>query len=304
MDTNKAYLSQDPAIAMILQKLQETSNDEESTEETPSVNEDSETTDDLTNKKEDVENTEEQDNDNQSEDEEFVEEDIHCDACLEKYLLPWITLEDRDNDVLHYAVFNGDTLIYKDADPKSSTDDIAKLKMSSDYACEIDYYKNNQYVLFVKQDKKDSSQNTAHYTVYTDLGVIEFDAAADKLTEDKDLNNWFEKLCNYTELKDVQYKEYKLKTAQKLNSSDNCNTNISSIKEFKYNIITMQVSGLISLDSIYNEDDHYKLHIKLKDEFKFIPLVRFLKCLKHYAESENKSFDNFKLYLSNHFDLI
>lgn len=132
-----------------------------------------------------------------------------------------------------------------------------------------------------------------HFVVFTDLGIVDFIALKNDVeypyTADN-LSLWFEEVSNYTQIKQPRF---------------NANTDIcKNIKDFKYDLITMHIPGIISLDSSDNDDSNYSLTLKVKDEFSFIPLSRLLGCLKYYSTSSIKSIDDFRHFVCKYFDII
>ena len=111
---------------------------------------------------------------------------------------------------------------------------------------------------------------------------------------ESNLSKWFEEVSNHTVLKNTEYKQ---------NTRD-ISDEAASIREFKYDIITMHMPGVITLDSVDNEDPGYQVHIKLKDEYSFIPLNKLLKCLRYYASHDEKSFDEFMRFINQYFDVV
>lgn len=136
-----------------------------------------------------------------------------------------------------------------------------------------------------------------HYVVFTDLGVADFIARSDEATCSccsADLNKWFEETSNYIQLKNTEYD-----ANPRVISNE-----ASSLKDFKYDIITMHMPGVITLDSVDNNDPDYKVHIKLKDEYSFLPMNRILGCLKNYSLSDKKGIDDFRRFINRYFDII
>ena len=66
----------------------------------------------------------------------------------------------------------------------------------------------------------------------------------------------------------------------------------------------MHMPGVITLDSVDNEDPGYQVHIRLKDEYSFIPLNKLLKCIRYYASHDEKSFDEFRRFINQYFDVV
>jgi len=275
---------------------------------------------------------------NDLEDHKFVEENI----------LPWFSKSDKDNNLLHYIKLNNSgNLEYCSIKTDRLAEVIASLKIKPDYLCDIDYYKSDHYVLYVKQFDSDYSYNRSytpeskvividetqivsedstttnestnpdlvkitsdeltaavacsdkytHCVVFTDLGIADFIGKSDEVTCSccsPDLNKWFEETSNYIQLKNTEY------DANPRVISDDA----VAIRDFKYDIVTMHRPGIITLDSVDNEDPNYQIHIKLKDEYSFIPMNRVLGCLKDYSLNSNKSIDDFKRFINRYFDII
>lgn len=136
-----------------------------------------------------------------------------------------------------------------------------------------------------------------HYVVFTDLGIADFIAKSDDVTCSccsPDLNKWFEETSNHIQLKNTEYD-----ANPRVISED-----AASIRDFKYDIITMHRPGVITLDSVDNADPDYQVHIKLKDEYSFLPMNRVLGCLKNYASSDKKGMDDFRRFLNKYFDIV
>lgn len=253
-------------------------------------------------------------------------------------ILPWFLITDKDQKSLHYITFDDSgKLVYNTTKTDRPANDLASLKLRDNYVCDLDYYKSRHFVLCVKQFEsnyecsrsfskldealkrvselddntlnleKTSSDEVStlilnsdkywHYVVFTDLGVADFIVKQDDVHypyDESNLSKWFEEVSNYNVLKNANYTPH---VRSLLDESD-------MIKEFKYDIITMHVPGVITLDSIDNEDPDYKVHIKLKDVYNYIPLNRLLKCLKYYATHNEKTFNDFKLFINQYFDVV
>lgn len=256
----------------------------------------------------------------------------------EEPLLPWFLRSDKDLKMLHYITFDDSgNLVYNSVKTDRPANDLASLKMRDNYACDIDYYKSRHFVLCVKQFESDYSFSRSfakldegkqriseaddskpvlarvptedvsllvadadkywHYAVFTDLGVADFIVRQDDISYpfgEVNLSKWFEEISNYTVLKNTEY-------VPNTRDIDEC---AESIREFKYDIITMHIPGVITLDSIDNDDPEYQVHIRLKDEYSFIPLNRLLKCLRYYATHDEKSFDEFKRFVNQYFNVV
>lgn len=132
-----------------------------------------------------------------------------------------------------------------------------------------------------------------HFVVFTDLGIVEFIAADCDIEypyTTENLSRWLEETSNCVQLKQPKY-----------TSNEDVD---SSIRDFKYDLITMHIPGIISLDSSDNENSDYSLTLKVKDEYSFIPLSRILGCFKYYATSSLKSIDDFRRFVCRYFDII
>lgn len=265
--------------------------------------------------------------------EHIAEEDLS-----EESILPWFLKSDKDLKMLHYITFDDSgNLVYNSIKTDRPANDLASLKLRDNYACDIDYYKSRHFVLCVKQFDSDYSYSRSftkldeckqtiseaddskpvltrvptedvsnlvanadkywHYVVFTDLGVADFIVRQDDITYpygESNLSKWFEEVSNHTVLKNTEYKP---------NTRD-ISDEAASIREFKYDIITMHMPGVITLDSVDNEDPSYKVHIKLKDEYSFIPLNKLLKCIRYYASHDEKSFDEFRIFINQYFDVV
>lgn len=136
-----------------------------------------------------------------------------------------------------------------------------------------------------------------HYVVFTDLGVADFIARQDEVVCpccSPDLSKWFEEVSNHIQLKRTNY----------LANPRTLSPEASDIRDFKYDIVTMHTPGVITLDSVDNQDPDYQVHIRLKDEFDFLPFNRVLGCLKFYSSSDKKSTDDFRRFINKYFDVI
>ena len=275
-------------------------------------------------------------------------------------ILPWFTEADKDSKYIHYITFDDSGNIkYNTADANMSTEDLASLKMTPNYVCDIDYYKSRHFVLCVKQiesdydisrsfipenesyteakssnvmleDSKVTSEDAntdadvtnptltkvptetvsdvanahndyhskySHYVVFTDLGVADFLVRQEDVPfpfGESNLSKWFEEISNHVQIK----QPYFTPNSRKLSVAAN------SIKDFKYDIITMHRPGIITLDSVDNQDSDYQVNIQLKDEYSYIPLNRILGCLKYYASHTNKSTDDLRKLLNKYFTFI
>lgn len=274
-------------------------------------------------------NTLSKNNDSNVSHEEVQEEvDIDIEACdmQNDLILPWLSKSDLDLKLLHYitSADNGD-LIYNTIKTDRSPAEIASLKLKPNYICDIDYYNSKHYVLYVKQidsnygnsltysteknqtsesllkTSSDDAYNKLHtdekfsqYIVFTDLGVIDFIVKSDYVSypfNNIDLNKWLEETSNYVTLINPHY------------SVNPHVVSCDSIREYKYDIVSMPRPGVLVLDSMDNTDQNYKLCVTLKDQYKFIPINRILCCLKSYSQNK-KSFDHFKRFICKYFNII
>jgi hypothetical protein len=137
--------------------------------------------------------------------------------------------------------------------------------------------------------------------VFTDLGIADFVAKSDDISypysynSGKELDDWFESVSNTVIMKDARFdsnKRYEL--------SDE----VDSIRDYNYNMISMRRPGVFTLDSDSNQDSDYKVTIKLKDEFSFIPTNSVISCLKRYSTSSTKSIDDLKRFLNRYFEVM
>ena len=136
-----------------------------------------------------------------------------------------------------------------------------------------------------------------HYVVFTDLGTIDFISRQDESPfpyGESNLSKWFEEISNYTQIKNAKYEP----------NSRQLSAKAADIKDFKYDIITMHRPGIITLDSVDNQDSNYQINIQLKDEYSFIPMNRILGCLKFYASHNGKSADDLRRMLNKYFNVI
>ena len=140
-----------------------------------------------------------------------------------------------------------------------------------------------------------------HFVVFTDLGIADFVANSDDISypysyqNNRELDEWFETISNTVITKNARFdsnKQYEL--------SDEVN----NILDYKYNLISMRRPGVFTLDSDSNQDSSYKITIKLKDQFSFIPTNSIISCLKRYATSSTKSIDDFKQFLNRYFEVM
>jgi hypothetical protein len=244
----------------------------------------------------------------------------------ESVVLPWLKASDRDLKLLHYITFDDSgNLVYNTIKTDRPANDLASLKLRDNYVCDINYYKSRHYVLYVKQFEstiaysrtftpveeglekvptEDISLQVAndekydHYVVFTDLGIADFIVKKDDVAYpylESNLSKWFEEVSNYHLLQNANYEPNPRFVDEDLSNK---------IRDFKYDIITMPRPGIITLDSVDNSDQDYKLHLTLKDEFSFLPLKRVLGCLRYYTTHSDKSFDDFKRFVNKYFNII
>lgn len=136
-----------------------------------------------------------------------------------------------------------------------------------------------------------------HYIVFTDLGIADFISNDDVMCSAngiQDSSKWFEYISNNALIKNARFDKNNFAL------SDNV---INSIKDYKYNLVTIRRPGIFTLDSMDNDDPDYHVNIKLKDEFSFIPCDSILKCFKSYSNG-NKSVDDLRRFINRYFDII
>lgn len=136
------------------------------------------------------------------------------------------------------------------------------------------------------------------YIVFTDYGIADFVVKSTNViqpTFNTDLNKWFEEISNYSLLKNTEFTP---------TCTSEIQNDINNIRDYKYDIITMHRPGIITLDSVDNNDSNYQVNLKLKDEFSFLPIDRILSCLKQYATNDNKSIDDLRFFINYYFDVI
>lgn len=340
-DIENELPQQDAGIAMILQRLKDAKLHAQEKDESPKQDEESTETNAqqslvASEQESQVESLPSYVIDRK--DDQQVPEYIDEEDLSEESILPWFLKSDKDLKMLHYITFdNSGNLVYNSIKTDRPANDLASLKLRDNYACDIDYYKSRHFVLCVKQFDSDYSYSRSfakldeckqtiseaddskpvltrvstedvstlvanadkywHYVVFTDLGVADFIVRKDDITYpygEANLSKWFEEVSNYTVLKNTEYRS---------NARD-ISDEAAAIREFKYDIITMHMPGVITLDSVDNEDPSYQVHIKLKDEYSFIPLNKMLKCLRYYASHDEKSFDEFRRFINKYFDIV
>ena len=340
-DIDNELPQQDAGIAMILQRLKDAKLHAQEKDESPKQEEESPEVDsqqslEASEPESQVESLPSyviDRKDDQQAPEHIAEEDLS-----EESLLPWFLKSDKDLKMLHYITFDDSgNLVYNSIKTDRPANDLASLKLRDNYACDIDYYKSRHFVLCVKQFESDYSYSMSfakldeckqtiseadnskpvltrvptedvstlvantdkywHYVVFTDLGVADFIVRQDDIAYpygEANLSKWFEEVSNHVVLKNTEYRP----------TTRDISDEVESIREFKYDIITMHMPGVITLDSVDNEDPGYQVHIKLKDEYSFIPLNKLLKCLRYYASHDEKSFDEFRRFINQYFDVV
>lgn len=237
-------------------------------------------------------------------------------------VVPWLNINDKDTNSLHYLSLDDSGVIeHKSVPINKSISDIALLKLRKDYICDVDYYLSNHYVLLIDQhevancsdksiinttlakciqiDDTEITDDTDtvtpcsicandkskyyHYTIYTDLGVIEFDASQDELMYpygESDLNHWLEETSNCTSIINPNYMEHHKSKDLNITHCD---------------MITMHHPRVFTLDSSASDTDE-SLTIKVKDKYLFIPINRILKCLKFTK--------NLNSFISEYFEIL
>lgn len=340
-DIENELPQQDAGIAMILQRLKDAKLHAQEKDESPNADEESAEVNEqpsLMASEPDVKVASLPSQVIDRRDDPQVPERIAEEDLSEESLLPWFLKSDKDLKMLHYITFDDSgNLVYNSIKTDRPANDLASLKLRDNYACDIDYYKSRHFVLCVKQFESDYSYSRSfakldeckqtiseaddskpvltrvptedvsnlvanadkywHYVVFTDLGIADFIVRQDDIAYpygEVNLSKWFEEISNHIVLKNTEYKH---------NTRD-ISDEAESIREFKYDIITMHMPGVITLDSVDNEDPSYQVHIKLKDEYSFIPLNKLLKCLRYYASHDEKSFDEFRIFINQYFDVV
>ena len=340
-DIDNELPQQDAGIAMILQRLKDAKLHAQEKDESPKQEEESPEVDSqqsLEASEPDVQVASLPSQVIDRRDDPQVPEHIAEEDLSEESLLPWFLKSDKDLKMLHYITFDDSgNLVYNSIKTDRPANDLASLKLRDNYACDIDYYKSRHFVLCVKQFESDYSYSRSfskldeckqtiseaddsklvlakvptedvstlvantdkywHYAVFTDLGVADFIVRQDDIAYpygEANLSKWFEEVSNHVVLKNTEYRP----------TTRDISDEVESIREFKYDIITMHMPGVITLDSVDNEDPGYQVHIKLKDEYSFIPLNKLLKCLRYYASHDEKSFDEFRRFINQYFDVV
>jgi len=268
---------------------------------------------------------------NYVQDSDLVDEDI----------LPWFSPNDADTQYFHYMDLSGEHKYVKASTPvkdittlqlnktflcslryfKSKHNVLGVRQLPSDYSYSRSFIASNESVknnivledvTLIESDNNPNLTKVAtenitqkvvdsytyyHFVVYTDLGIADFVAKSDDVSypyNEKDLNDWFEKVSNLVVVKNPHFESNK--DIQLADSLDN-------VLDYDYNLISVVRPGLIVLDSSDNTNDNYKVFLKIKDEYSFIPAIQFLRCLKTYSV-DKKSNDDLKLFINRYFDVL
>lgn len=260
---------------------------------------------------------------------------------LSEDILPWFTKSDKDTELIHYLKLDDNgKIVPATIRSDKSIGDLAALKLKSNYLCDVDYYKSKHFVLYVKQLNSDyeysrsfiatnesaskvitvedttfvddnpelikvptenvttvvaDSTRYTHYIVFTDLGIADFISNDDMIytVSNEDLSKWFEIVSNSSLIKNAKFDK----------NSIIMSSSAESIRDYKYNLITIRRPGIFTLDSMDNDDSDYHLNVKLKDEYSFIPSESILKCFKLYSNG-SKSIVEFRQFIDRYFDII
>jgi hypothetical protein len=257
----------------------------------------------------------------------FTDEDI----------LPWFSYSDLDKTNFYYVKTNGELCV-----TKTNSASIETIKSSKDYLCSVDYFKSQHYVLHVRQLESDYSYSRVytneslendiiieevinvedsqptlikasteeiisnvsdsykyyHFVVFTDLGIADFIAKSDDVSypyHEDNLSKWFENVSNTAILKCANF-DY--------NKHYNLQDSLDKLQPYNYDLISAVRPGIFVVNSSENTDSVYKVIIKLKNEFSFLSTTEVLKCFKFYANSNKKSFGEFKQFLNMYFEVI
>lgn len=257
-------------------------------------------------------------------------------------ILPWFSHNDCDTQYFHYMDLSGEHKYIKASTPikeittlqlnktflcslqyfKSKHNVLSVRQLVSDYSYSRSFIaanesvKNNivlEDVTLIESDNnnptltkvatEDVTQKVVdsytyyHFVVYTDLGVADFIAKSDDISypyNENDLNDWFEKVSNLVTIKNPHFES---------NKDIQLAASLENVLDYNYNLISVVRPGLIVLDSSDNTNDDYKVFLKVKDEYSFIPVIQFLRCLKTYS-IDKKSNDDLKLFLNRYFDVF
>lgn len=264
-------------------------------------------------------------------------------------ILPWFSHKDKDTDNLHYLKLkDGNDLVSTSVKMPTTANDLAALKMRSDFICEVDYYKFSGDVLYVRQlesnygtsrvnthesvdivvedtrfisegdvtvtttDNTDtmvrvptddisteilSSDKYYHFVVFTSKGIADFITSQDDVKYPyacSSLKQWFEETSNSIHIINPRFDKNDLVISE----------DASKIKDFNYDLITMHRPGVITLDSMDNSESNYQLHIRLKNEYSFIPYTAVLKYLKDLSRKQNRSIDEFRIFIDRYFEIV
>ena len=86
-------------------------------------------------------------------------------------VLPWFNHKDKDTDNLHYLKLkDGDDLVSTFVKMPTTANDLAALKMRSDFICEVDYYKFSGDVLYVRQ--LESNYGTSRVNTHESVDIV------------------------------------------------------------------------------------------------------------------------------------
>lgn len=329
----------DEGLADILNRLRQAGKQEKKVEQEEQNSDNKEQTvkTDITTKLVDVPLSQNQDD--ETNDNEDVKTEIPEDKeVLRENMLPWFLSSDRDTKLIHYfKLTNNNTVEHATVPADKTANDLAAIKLNKNYLCDIDYYKSQHYVLFVKRMDSDYSYSrsfiaTNESVVVEDTQFVNDDnnpTLTKAPTEDIETTvadcDKYTHFVVFTDLGvadfiartddiDYPYNEDLSKWFEKVsnnatiknaNYSRNPNSNnVDVIRDFKYNLVTMKRPGVFTLDSMDNDDPSYQLNIKLKDCFTCIPNNNIIKCFKCYSDSANKSTDDFRRFVNKYFDIM
>lgn len=251
--------------------------------------------------------------------------------------LPWFTPSDLDTDNIHFIKFdNSNELTYDSIPANKSVSDIALLKVSKDYVCDVDYYKSRHYVLLVKELENDHKVSNTYVVSNESVEFedVSFIDDSQELTEslsqpDNDIaqtindNIQYRKFCVFTDLgiatfvataESTQFPYGEPNLSKWFEDVSNHNVLINpefsafsiddtlQLHSCKYDIITMRKPGVIQLDS--SDEQVTPLIISIKDDYKFIPLNRLLGCIKYYATHTTKTTDELNSFIATYFNIL
>ncbi len=261
---------------------------------------------------------------------------------VEADILPWFSHDDCDTQFFHYMDLSGEHKCVKASTPikeittlqlnktflcslqyfKSKHNVLSVRQLVSDYSYSRSFIaanesvknnivledvtlieSNNSNPTLTKVSTEDVTQKVVdsytyyHFIVYTDLGIADFVAKSDDISypyNENDLNDWFEKVSNLVTIKNPHFES---------NKDIQLAASLENVLDYNYNLISVIRPGLIVLDSSDNTNDNYKVFLKVKNEYSFIPAIQFLRCLKTYSINK-KSNDDLKLFLNKYFDVF